>query len=192
MEYFAQGKRSIIYKSLEGKKVLLTKKEKPGIKAQNRIQNEVKWLKLLNQKGIGPKLLRFNEDSFTYEFVPGEFILDWAIHHEKKEILKVLRNVLKQCRTLDKMHVTKEEMHHPVKHILIDKKPVMIDFERCRYTVHPKNATQFFQFLTSKKVQEILERKDIEIQEKNLKKLLQDYKEKQTDLFFQRLLRLLR
>ena len=38
-------------------------------------------------------------------------------------------------------------MHHPVKHIIIDKSPVMIDFERCYYTKHPKNITQFCQFL---------------------------------------------
>ncbi len=188
MEYFAEGKRSVIYKTVKGNKILLTKVEKPGIQAQNRIQNEVSWLKLLNSKGIGPKLISSNGNSFTYEFVPGEFILDWIRKHEKKEILNMLRQVLRQCYILDCLHVTKEEMQHPVKHIIIEKKPVMIDFERCRYTLSPKNVTQFFQFLTGQKLSLIFKEKGIKANNKGLRELLQKYKEKPSDLLFQRLL----
>ncbi|MEK6857590.1 MAG: hypothetical protein AABX39_03305, partial [Nanoarchaeota archaeon] len=35
----------------------------------------------------------------------------------------------------------------PLKHILIGKTVVMIDFERCHFTEDPKNSRQFMQFL---------------------------------------------
>ena len=43
-------------------------------------------------------------------------------------------------------------MSHPIKHIIIDKKnkPILIDFDRTRYTIKPANVTQFCDFLISK------------------------------------------
>ena len=58
------------------------------------------------------------------------------------------------------MQVNKEEMHHPLKHVLIkDTKAVMIDFERVHYTEKPKSTTQFCQFISSKKILDILKQK---------------------------------
>ncbi len=38
-------------------------------------------------------------------------------------------------------------MHRPIKHILVGKKAVMIDFERCHFAKDPKNLRQFLQFI---------------------------------------------
>ena len=40
----------------------------------------------------------------------------------------------------------------PMNTFLIDKKPVLIDFERAYYTKKPKNLTQFCQFLMRLKI----------------------------------------
>ena len=162
--YFTQGKRGVIYTATQDKSGLIkthfAKKEitkvaikirRPESKAEGRIENEAKWLKKLNQLGIGPKLLFSTENYLVYKFVEGEFILDWFKGKNKEEMLLVIINVLKQCREIDKLNVSKEEMHHPQKHILVSDKVTMLDFERCNETDKPKNVTQFVEFLSRMK-----------------------------------------
>jgi len=63
----------------------------------------------------------------------------------------VLKNVFEQCYKMDKLGLNKEEMHHPVKHIVVQKngKPVLLDFERCKSRKRQHNVTQFCQFVIS-------------------------------------------
>jgi HemK-related putative methylase len=162
IKYLTHGKRGNIFTGeLDKSKFIKThfaKKNlvKVGIKVKReessaieRMKNEAKWLKVLNKKNIGPKLLFFGEDYLVYEFVEGDFILDWIKSNNKKEVQKVLVNVLKQCFELDKLGVNKEEMHHPLKHVVVDKfnLPVLLDFERCSQSEKLKNVTQFVEFI---------------------------------------------
>ena len=69
-------------------------------------------------------------------------------------------------------------MHHPVKHIIIGKnrKPVLIDFERCRKTEKPKNVTQFCQFLIGNLVRELLSKKGIAIDKNKITGFARNYR----------------
>ena len=69
-------------------------------------------------------------------------------------------------------------MTNPYKHIIIDKNnnPVLIDFERCRYTEQPKNVTQFLQYLTSGNVETIFKKKKIKINKAKVMQLSKIYK----------------
>ena len=96
----------------------------------------------MNAKGIGPKLLYYSSDFVAYEFVEGEMIKNFV-----GDVKPVLVSVLEQCFIMDKMKVNKLEMHHPLKHVLIGSKIVMIDFERCYYTLKPKNVSQFCEYI---------------------------------------------
>ena len=138
---------------------------------------EGNWLKKLNKEKIGPKLLIAKNDYVIYEYVKGEFILDFIEKANKEQIIKVLRKSFEQCFALDKIKVNKEEMHHPVKHILVDDKlnVVMLDFERTHYTNKPKNVTQFCQFISS--MQDVLIKKNIKIDKKEMIKLAKKYKQ---------------
>jgi predicted Ser/Thr protein kinase len=145
MEFLAKGKRSMVYR--EGN--IVVKVEREDSQAVNRIQNEAFWLKELNKKGIGPKFLKLEGNKVFMEYIDGEKILDYAEKATKKELKKVLFDMLEQCRTMDKMQVNKLEMNHPMKHVLVRKnKVIMIDFERCKRTENPKNVTQVCQFLS--------------------------------------------
>ncbi len=146
--------------------------------AQERIENEIKWLKVLNQKGIGPKFLFSGEDFLVYEFVEGFFFLDWIKDQLKKEIKRVLTILLDQCYTLDQLGLNKEEMHRPLKHILVDQNnfPVMIDFERCTKTKKPHNLTQFVEFIS--RIKSELEKKDFQINPERLRASAKLYKTK--------------
>jgi len=57
--------------------------------------------------------------------------------------------LLDQCYSMDKLMVNKEEMHHPLKHVIVTNvgNPVLLDFERCSNTEKPKNVTQFIEFI---------------------------------------------
>ena len=182
MKYFSKGKRGKIYliKDIAVKKSL-----------NKHIKNEVKYLKLLNKHNIGPKLLSYGKNYFKYKFIKGIFILDHIKLSNKNNIKKVLVNVLKQCRVLDKLKINKLEMHNPYKHIIIYKNPVMIDFERCYETNKPKNVTQFCQFIISNNLKNLLKEKGFKINRKKLIKSLINYKHNQDETNFREILRLI-
>ena len=190
IHFFAKGKRGIVYTGIQDKSSLVkthfpSKKEiikvaiktkLEGSQAIGRIENEIYWLKILNQKGIGPKLLFYGNNYFVYKFVEGEYILDWVKNKSKKDVQKVIIDLLKQCLVLDELQVNKEEMHHPLKHIIITKynKPIMIDFERCSKTDKPKNITQVVEFI----VRMNKEFKFFSFKPDHLRELAMEYKKK--------------
>lgn len=144
---YARGKRGLVYTFNKNNKILAIKIKNPKSKAEGRIQNEVYFLKILNKYNIGPKLLFHGLDYFCYEFIEGKDIKQYL--KQNKKIPKiVLNNIMKQCKIMDKLKINKEEMHRPLKNVIIkNNKPILIDFERCRFTERPKNVNQFKQFL---------------------------------------------
>ncbi len=183
IEYFSKGKRSIVYTGIYKNKKVAIKIEKPETKAKNRIKNEALFLKKINKYNIGPRILFSGEKYIVYEFVKGKPISEWI--KNKKEVTKAIKNILLKCRTLDKLKINKKEFTHPEKHILIDKEPKLIDFERCYITKSPKNVTQFCQFLMYRL------NKELKINKKKLKEDLKNYKKEQTEKNFKRILEVL-
>jgi release factor glutamine methyltransferase len=140
-------------------------------------------LKLLNKKGIGPRLYKYEKKNNTIimEYIRGNRIIDFINAHEKKEIIDVIRKVLDQLTIMDDLKINKQEMTNPYKHIIIVGKkegyePVMIDFERAKKTDRPKNITQFIQFLTSGRLQFAFKEKNIIIDKKKLMDIAKSYK----------------
>ena len=111
-------------------------------------------------------------DYVVYKFVEGEFILDWIRTANSEEIKDMLIKILDQCLEMDKLKLNKEEMHRPFKHILIDKQPVLLDFERCFQTEKPHNITQFLEFI--RRLSPELSKKKIELND--LKEIAKQYK----------------
>ncbi len=177
---FAEGNRGIIYTgNLRGRKVAI-KAKKADSTATGVIANEAKWLKILNKKRIGPKLIFISSSCFVYEFVEGRFIIDYVSGCSREKAVAVIKSMLEQCRMLDELKVNKEEMLRPQRHVIISKgKPVMIDFERCRKTRKPKNVTQFCQFIVSGFFNELLKLKGISISREKLLAAAKGYKHSQ-------------
>ncbi|MBN2422130.1 methyltransferase [Candidatus Woesearchaeota archaeon] len=180
IKFFARGKRGVIHTANYKNKKIAVKSKKKSSNAMNTIQNEANFLKILNKKNIGPRLVLSDKEFLCYVFVEGKFSLDYFEKANKKEIVKILKEVFEQCFIMDKLGINKFEMHHPVKHILITKdlKPVLIDFERARFTENPKNVTQFCDFLICEKVNDLLRKKGIEINEKEMIDAAKNYKKK--------------
>ena len=155
MEYLAKGKRSKVY--LDNGRVVKVTNEYSA-------QNEAYWLKKLNKYKIGPKFYSSTKTEVVMEYIEGTRIIDYLIESSKSKCLKIIKDCLKQCETLDKLKVNKKELTYPYKHIIVRKdKAVFIDFERCKITERVKNVNQFKAFLESKKIKDILEEKGIEL-----------------------------
>ncbi len=170
-----KGHRGLIYTSDFNNKKVTIKVKNPESKAVGRIKNEAKYLKLLNKHKIGPKLLFYSDDFFVYEFIKGEFIEDFIKKSNNNNIIKMLKIIFNQMFVLDNLKINKEEMHHPVKHVIVSKnKPVLIDFERCHKTIKPHNVTQFCQYII--KISKLLDKKNIKINKNKIIELSKIYK----------------
>ncbi|HYD03122.1 MAG TPA: HemK2/MTQ2 family protein methyltransferase [Alphaproteobacteria bacterium] len=148
------------------------------------VSEEAKFLKILNEKGIGPKLYNYDEKNnrIIMEFINGDRINDFISKSDYKKIISVLKKILDQLYVMDKLGINKLELTNPYKHIIVRKKsssyePVMIDFERCIYTLKPKNITQFIQYLCSGNFLHIMDEKKITIDKQTLFEIAKAYKE---------------
>jgi len=190
IKYFAKGKRGLVFTGVyKGKKVGV-KINNPKSSAIMRVENEAKFLKLLNKNGIGPKLLLHGKGFLAYEFVEGHNIANFFNNLEnndknadknKKVIIKIIDKIMKQLYQIDKLRINKQEMSHPQKHIIIDNKknPVLIDFERVHYTVKPGNVTQFCDFLVSHNISNTLKNNAIIINKSKMINAAKIYKKQQ-------------
>ncbi len=175
--FFTKGKRGMIFTGTwKGKKVAI-KLQLPGI-AVKTIAHEYRMLKMLNRYGIGPQVFWSKGNMMVYKFIDGLFFPLFAAKAGRQMIRNVLADVFQQCGKLDQLGFTKQEMHHPVKHIVVTKKgkAVLLDFERCRKTKKQKNVTQFCQYVSSPHVQRLLERKKISINPREMRTAAQQYK----------------
>jgi len=182
--YFAKGHRGILYMGDYKKKKVVIKTKRKGSEAIGRIENEANYLKMLNQKGIGPKFLYYDmkKDFLVYEYVNGIFFplfLEHASKKSKNQIKKVIRQLFIQCFRMDRMKTNKEEMHHPYKHVLIEsktKKPVLIDFERCHKSIEPVNVTQFSSYIISDFMVNLLKDRGIKVNREKIIAAAKKYK----------------
>ncbi len=183
MMYMAKGKRGHVYSAIYDKKKVAVKIKNPKSTAIARIEIESQALEKAGKLKIGPKLYKKDKDFIIMEYIEGEQILDRLKKLKKQDIIMILKDIIKQCKVLDDNNLQKEEMHHPVKHIIITKanKPVMIDFERLSYTEKPHNITQLIQFLTSRNMIEILKEKNMSLKRDELTALAKRYKGSKED-----------
>jgi release factor glutamine methyltransferase len=176
LRYFAKGRRGLTYRGTYKNKKVIIKIPNPESDAVSTIQFEEKWLKKMNALKIGPTFYYATESFLVMEYIKGFEILDFLEKSTKQNIKKVIRNLLKQMLILDKKGILKQEMTHPYKHIIVrNSKPILIDFERCRYTERPRNINQFLQFLTSYKVAELLQKKNIVLNKEKINAIGKEY-----------------
>ncbi|MFH1398610.1 MAG: HemK2/MTQ2 family protein methyltransferase [Candidatus Woesearchaeota archaeon] len=155
------GRRGLVYSGELAEQKIAVKVKNPKSTAINRIANEARFLEIANRMKIGPKIIESGEGFVIMGWVEGKRLLDFIPLSTKGKILEVLRDILNQLYRLDKKGVEKGEMHNPVKHIIVGSKPVLVDFERAKFSKKPHNLTGFCQFLCSAKVRQLLCEKGI-------------------------------
>jgi release factor glutamine methyltransferase len=173
---YASGKRGVVYTGRYRGRRVAVKIKNPGSSAPARIQIEAHILAALNKRGIGPRVFEAEDNFIIMEYVDGVPILEYFEAGTKAQIKAVVRKVLLQLYALDELKINKEEMHHPVKHIIVRRNnPVLIDFERAKYSQKAHNVTQFCQFMTSAQVTPILSEKGILLSKQLIMQAARDY-----------------
>src|SRR3989344_1048755 len=204
LTYHAQGKRGMIYKgrinlnqkiksfipSRSNYVDVAVKVKKETSEAKETIPRESSWLERANHRGICPKLLLATEEFVVTKFISGDYLLEWLETHSGPEGVAVLHQLLDQCFLLDQGKISKEEMHHPYKHIIVTpfRKPVMIDFERCHATEKPQNVTQFIEHIC--RLKPVLEKKGATIDIVLLREAAKEYKEGYASDSFKKIIKL--
>lgn len=188
-QLFNEGKRGVVYKSFFENKTYLIKQRKKESTSPGTIKNEYEYNKKLNEIGVGPNIYYYDEkeDFLIRDFVDGIKIEDWVKENQNKlsfknDLKKLLIDILNQARQMDLKKINKQELTNPHKDILIkkDNEPIIIDFERCRFTNKPKNVTQFLQYLTRPFMSNVLLSQNINFTKQNSVVLGELYKK---DLF---------
>jgi len=149
IQLWDKGKHGLVYKAQYKTQDVAIKVKLPSSKSQNTSLLEGNYLKHVNKLGIGPKLIETTENYVVMEFIDGTRIDKFLETANKEEKIKVIKAILKQLELLDKNNINKSELTNPYKHIIIKKDltPVLIDFERSRFTTKPKNISQFKEYL---------------------------------------------
>lgn len=152
LEKIGGGWRSVVYRGLYEGKLLSFKVPLRDIH-RHAILKEGKILQIVNKEGIGGKLHLVGEDFIAYEYIDGSHLIE-VLNEENKHIL--LPQLIQQAETLDRLKINKEEMHRPYKNVLVDKdlKLYLIDFERAKPTLKPKNKSQVIQFVKRYNIKE--------------------------------------
>jgi len=117
---------------------------------RTRMQREAKYLQRANSVGVGPKLLGVTKNFLLMEYIEGVLLVDWFRGKRRKmRMKKLLRGVLEQCWSLDKIGLDHGELSHAPKHVIVDNedKPVIVDFESASLNRRPSNVTSMCQFL---------------------------------------------
>jgi putative serine/threonine protein kinase len=149
VQLWDKGKHGLVYKAQYKTQDVAIKVKLPSSKSQNTSLLEGNYLKHVNELGIGPKLIETTENYVVMEFIDGTRIDKFLEKASQREISKVIKAILKQLELLDDAGINKMEMKNPYKHIIVKKDltPVLIDFERSRFTTKPKNISQFKEYL---------------------------------------------
>ena len=179
-----KGHRGVVFRGQLNNKLVAIKAQRLDINVRT-VEREADMIKKLNKVKIAPKLIFKGKDYFIYEYISGEFIIDFLNNCSKKEAKRILLEVLRQCRVLDKMKISKQEMTNPYKHVIVGKKIVLIDFERAHYDPYPKNVSQFCQYIM--KNGELLAKKRIIVDKELLINLAKAYKHAPVKKNFERI-----
>ncbi len=113
------------------------------------MKSEARLLRIANKAGVGPKLLDSSKNFIIMEYVEGQKITDWVRglrgRGSAAKLKSVVRQVLEDCYTLDKIHLDHGELSYIHKHVIVGKSPCIIDFESAstnRRTSNVTSATQ--------------------------------------------------
>jgi release factor glutamine methyltransferase len=147
LQYFNKGKRGLIYSGDYKKKKIVVKFKNPKSTAAGRIHIEGDFLEKLNKVGIGPKLYVKDSDFLVMELIDGISYKEYMENNSKDKIHKIAILLEKQLVKMDELQIDKQEMARPLTNVIIrNEKPILIDFERCRFSQNPKNIRQFREF----------------------------------------------
>jgi putative serine/threonine protein kinase len=113
------------------------------------MKSEAKLLKLANKAGVGPRLIDSTKNFIIMDYIKGRKIGDWVKELKGRgsagKLRAVIKKVLEDCHTLDKIQLDHGELSYIHKHVIVGTTPCIIDYEsssKNRRTSNVTSATQ--------------------------------------------------
>lgn len=165
-----KGCESVVVKAQRGKDVFAMKIRRTD-SSRISMEQEAKALSLANSVGVGPRIQGYTGNLLLMQFLPGVRLADWIKSLSGRgsvaRLRLVVRELLEQCRLLDKIGLDHGELSNLLKHVLVDGGVHIIDFESSSLNRRMKNITSAVQWLfvggpLTRKVNRLLNLKDIE------------------------------
>jgi len=145
-----KGSVGIVVKSKTGSKVCALKIRRTDADRKT-MDEEARLHRIANRAGVGPLLEGQTKNLIAMEFVNGQSIIDWVLgsHNNnsknriplKGEIRAVGTDILDQCFSLDMAGLDHGELSRLARHVIIAKKPYIIDFESASNKRNTCNVT---------------------------------------------------
>lgn len=183
VKILGKGTTSIVLKGIYLGNIQVTIKVRRTDANRPSVIREAKILEIINIHGVGPRMLSFSRNMIVWKYIEGLSFEEWLQSVPAKRVLKnILKDIIIQLYTLDKIGVSHNELSRPENHIIIalpEQKPYIIDFESATIKKDASNLTQFLNFLIKPrskigtKIKNILE---IEVDRKYLINAFKMYK----------------
>ncbi len=103
-----------------------------------------------NKFGIGPKIINYSDNCIAMELIEGQLLIDFFYKMDSVNIVlikKTLESLLSQCYLLDLHGIDHGELSDLKKHVIINNRVNIIDFDSASLTRKPSNVTSCVQYL---------------------------------------------
>jgi putative serine/threonine protein kinase len=163
---------------------------------RTEMDGEARLLRLANEVDVGPKFIANSKNFMIMEYLEGKKIIDWIGELKGKgsaaKLKSVIKKVLEDCYSLDKIHLDHGELSHIHKHVIVGKSISIIDFESASVNRRVSNVTSATQSIfigsgISKLVKKIIK----EPKKRKLITSLRKYKNEQSRKNFEAILQVL-
>lgn len=193
LKVLGKGTVGIVVKGVWRNKLVAIKVRRVDANREE-LSREAFILSLVNRLGIGPRLYTYSKDFLIMEYVKGVPIYQYLNECDVREARKIILEILRQCRELDRAGIDHGELSRADKHIYITKegKVYLIDFETASTLRKPSNVTSICSYLFFKrtKMSERI-RKVLDIDIEKLRWALREYKSGYDDIVFFKILKLI-
>ena len=131
-----------------------------------------------NAVDVGPKIYSYSKNFIVMELVKGIGIREYILTSDKNLLAPVIKDLLRQCISLDLAGLDHGELSRADKHVyIVDDQPIIIDFDSASVTRKPKNLSSILSYLVFKNTEVTYKiRKLFKINIHGLRQLLREYK----------------
>jgi putative serine/threonine protein kinase len=116
---------------------------------RRNLLNEVKIQSYVNSFGIGPKIVNYSNNFIVMELIQGKLLSDlYLMKSLNTNILRtIIKSLLYQCYRLDLNGVDHGELSDLRKHVIINNRVNIIDFDSASINRKTSNLTSCIQYL---------------------------------------------
>ncbi len=123
-----KGSVGLVVRAKAGRKTCALKIRRADANRES-MAGEARLHKIANDVGVGPHLYVHSQNFMLMEFAEGPSIVQWAAGAGREQAREITRDVLEQCFRLDRAGLDHGQLSRLERHIIVGRRPVIVDFE---------------------------------------------------------------